>query len=139
MHPSPSLPPTGRPQSLARVYETDLPLGRKSVLLRKLEVRERFDLRVWTSGRAPALEDETGVDGESSVVAGTSPAATNSALDDAMMVRSQSRQTAAQLPSFQARLGVLRSALDAVGISRMLDSHFRDCGPEPFAFKCMCS
>lgn len=50
MHPSPSLPPTGLAQSSTRVRETDLPLGRKSVLLNNVVVLDRGDLRACAAG-----------------------------------------------------------------------------------------
>lgn len=88
MLPSPSLPPTGLPQSLLAEYDTDLPLGRRSVLVRKVEVLDRFDL----AGRVEEPRgDDLVVDGPAPTLglpdrsAGTVVAlalATNSALDD---------------------------------------------------------
>ncbi len=63
MLPSPSLPPTGLPQSLLAEYETDLPLGRSSVLVMKVEVLDRFDL----AGRVEELG------GDALVVEGPAP------------------------------------------------------------------
>ncbi len=75
MAPSPSLPPTGLPQSLLREYEIDLPRGRKSLL------KALVDLRAGAAGRVAALVVEDSVESSAPSALGM-----NSALDEAMVM-----------------------------------------------------
>ena len=95
MLPSPSLPPTCLPQSSICVLETDFLRCRKSALLRKEDVLERFELRGWAAGRvaeprgdpiieAASIAPPLAVRERSAWAAAVSSRDTNSALDETM-------------------------------------------------------